>query len=405
MNHVEEFCVSVALILGLPQPARMTQALAQNAIQKPAIQKGAHYESLVAGKPRVMIFVHGFTGDSIGTWQNQNGAYFPSLIATDPTIKQADVFVASYDTHWTKETGTIASLAALLFAQLDHFQVAADHEDLVFVCHSLGGLVVERMLIEHPELSSKTSFIQFYGTPHEGAFSVLSNPILSFIAAYGPNSVLPELRPGSSNQVLIQLDTDWRNAHLNAIHRLCAVEGYDVHQATFVGKVVPYFSGSYGCDGGVPIETILADHMGMVKPAKKSGDPNQAYLVLLRNYRDYPYYKTSTLTDTSHDYRQYLQVDCERTTSETNRSVSFDLNPYFKEELVNTTAALVDAEHIKDVNPDPPTVKQVDSRTVLVAYGFNGVDKSAGNCPGGGHATLVVHPTIRSIVPVPDGVP
>jgi pimeloyl-ACP methyl ester carboxylesterase len=402
MNHVEKFCISAALVLGALQPARLSQAIAQNATDAPVIQKGPHYEAFVAGRPRVVIFIHGFTGDSIGTWRNQNGAYFPSLVATDPTIKLADVFVASYDTHWTKETGTIASLAALLFAQLEHFQVAANHKDLIFVCHSLGGLIVERMLIEHPELSSKTSFIQFYGTPHEGAFSVVANPILSFIAAFGPNAVLPELRSGS--QALIQLDTDWRNGRLNAIHRLCAVEGYDLHQATFVGKVVPYFSGAYGCDGGVPIETILADHMGMAKPAKRSGDANQAYLVFLRNYRDYPYYETSILTDTSHDYRQYLQVDCERTTSEIDHRVPFDLNPYFKQELVDTTAALVDTDNIKDVNPNPPTVKQIDSRTVLVTYGFNGEDKNLGNCPGGGHATLVVHPTIRSVIPIPDGV-
>lgn len=394
----------LAVAFGFPE-SESGAAVAQEANTAPSVQTGPHYESHVAGRPRVIIFVHGFTGDSAGTWRNENGAYFPSLIATDPTVQQANVFVASYDTHWTKETGTIQSLSELLYAQLSHFSVASDHKDMVFICHSLGGLIVERMLIDHPDLSKKTSFIQFFGTPHEGAFTEITNPIFSFIAAYGPNSILPELRSGSQNKVLIQLDTDWRKSNLNSIHRLCAIEGYEVHKASFVGKVVPYFSGSYGCDGGVPIDTIQGDHMSMVKPAKRIGDPNGAYLIFLRNYRIYPYYETRILSDTSHDFRLYLQVDCERTKSEVDRPVPFDLNPVFKEQLLDATAALVDADHIKDVKPDPPTVKQVDPRTVVVSYGFNGMDKSLGSCPGGGHATLVVHPTIQSSIPIPDGGP
>jgi pimeloyl-ACP methyl ester carboxylesterase len=404
MNHSIYPRVSLGLIaLGMLNLLPY-QLSAQEAAASIEIKKGPHFESSVANRPRVIIFVHGFTGDSTGTWLNDNGAYFPRLVATDPAIKQANVFVASYDTHWTKETATIASLAAGLVEQLNQFRVIEDHKDLVFVCHSLGGLIVERMLIEHPEISSKTAFIQFFGTPHEGAFSEFKSPMFSFLGAFGPNSIIPELRYGSENKALVQLDTEWRNAHLSSIHRFCALESYDFHRSTFVGKVVPYFSGSYGCDSSVPVESILGDHMSMVKPAHRSGDPNQAYLVFLRNYREFPYYETRTLTDSSHDFRLPLQVDCERTKSETNRLVPFDLNPFFKEELIGTpTASLIDADHIKDVSPNPPTVHKLSPRAVEVTYGFNGEDKNLGNCPGGGHATLIVHPTIVSHVPVPDG--
>jgi hypothetical protein len=71
------------------------------------IPAGAHYESHVAGRPGVIIFVHGFTGDSMGTWLASNGAYVPSVLATDDRVKLANVVVASYETHWTKESGTI----------------------------------------------------------------------------------------------------------------------------------------------------------------------------------------------------------------------------------------------------------------------------------------------------------
>lgn len=392
--------ITILAALTLTGPALVMAQASGNGAPIPA---GAHYESHVAGRPRVIVFVHGFTGDSTDTWLASNGAYFPRMLATDERVKLANVFVASYETRWTKESGTIASLAAALFAQLDAAGVFNDHKELIFVCHSLGGLVVERMLIEHSEISGKTSFIQFFGTPHEGGFRETTNPILSFVEAFGSNSLIPELRAGSGNTALVKLDSDWRATHLSAIHRLCAIEGYDLHGLSFLGRVVPYFSGSYGCDGGLPIDVILGDHMNMVKPSDRTGERNGAYLTLLRNYRDYPYRESHILDDPTHDYRQYLQVDCERTTSETDRTVTFNLDPSVHQELLKVVASLQDQSNIKDINPNPPTVKMSGPRSVQVTYGFNGLDKSWGSCPGGGHATLVVHPTIQSTVPVPDG--
>jgi len=71
-----------------------------------------HYEQHAPGKPRVIIFVHGFTGTADMAWRADNGTNFPHLIATDPTIKLANIFVAAYSTHWTRENATIASLGS-----------------------------------------------------------------------------------------------------------------------------------------------------------------------------------------------------------------------------------------------------------------------------------------------------
>jgi hypothetical protein len=37
-----------------------------------------------------------------------------------------------------------------------------------------------------------------------------------------------------------------------------------------------------------------------------------------------------------------------------------------------------------------PTIGQIAGNTVQVTYGFKGLDTAFGNCPGGGHATVVV---------------
>jgi predicted alpha/beta hydrolase family esterase len=43
------------------------------------------------------------------------------------------------------------------------------HNEVVFVAHSLGGLVVQRLLLTHHELAMKVRFIYFLATPQEGS--------------------------------------------------------------------------------------------------------------------------------------------------------------------------------------------------------------------------------------------
>ena len=120
--------IAILATLMLTVPTQLIAQAAGGNAQIPAI---AHYESQVAGRPRVIVFVHGFTGDSVGSWLNSNGAYFPRMLASDTRVTQANVFVASYDTHWTKESSTIASLAVKLFVQLDGAGVFNDHKELL----------------------------------------------------------------------------------------------------------------------------------------------------------------------------------------------------------------------------------------------------------------------------------
>ena len=46
----------------------------------------------------VIVFVHGIFGDGVSTWTNDNGKYWPDLIAKDQSFNGADIFVYSYPT-------------------------------------------------------------------------------------------------------------------------------------------------------------------------------------------------------------------------------------------------------------------------------------------------------------------
>jgi triacylglycerol esterase/lipase EstA (alpha/beta hydrolase family) len=47
--------------------------------------------------------------------------------------------------------------------------VFSRHANAVFVCHSLGGLVVQRLLLNYRDYAKQVRLIFFYSTPHTGA--------------------------------------------------------------------------------------------------------------------------------------------------------------------------------------------------------------------------------------------
>jgi hypothetical protein len=69
------------------------------------------------------------------------------------------------------------------------------------------------------------------------------------------------------------------------------------------------------------------------------------------------------------------------------------------EKVVSVTASYAHTDKIQGATP--PTVKGGPASVVDVTYGFNGLDKNFfGDCPGGGHATVVVTFTVARKVPV-----
>lgn len=356
---------------------------------------GSHYESRVGGRPRVVVFVHGIYGDAQGTWTAPNKAFFPALVAQDTSIAQSNVFVAGYQTRFIGPNHSIRQLGSDLFKELSDAKIFADHQEIVFLCHSLGGLVVETMLIDHPEIVPKVAYLHFYGTPHQGSI------MASFRAMFGRDPLISELKAGDGNAYLVQLDKDWRKAGYT-VHRFCVAEGVGMaaRAGIAVGSlpdfVVPYYSATYRCDTSVPADMIPADHLGIVKPIDRT---QPAYRIFKRIYRENPVIRLQqTIRNAS---TNELTVDCNHTNSSQDFPLSVQLDPLLKERVLSVTAELVTPANIKDVTG--PTVLRIESNTVHISYGFNGLDRGLFGCPGGGHATLVAHFTVEQHIPIPDG--
>ncbi|WP_292053238.1 MULTISPECIES: ABC-three component system protein [unclassified Brevundimonas] len=125
-----------------------------------------------------IVFVHGITGDCFGTWTHSNGEYWPKWVAGD--FENVNVYSAGYDSSLvgSLKKGAGASLSDRATILLDRLaNRVAPHRPLVFITHSLGGLIVKQMLRKAQDASSDrrkrvgglTRATVFIATPHSGS--------------------------------------------------------------------------------------------------------------------------------------------------------------------------------------------------------------------------------------------
>ena len=345
-------------------------------------------------KPRVIVFVHGIHGGR-DTWRASNGAYWPQLIQTDPHFQQSDVVVAEYPTPAMRGQLSTEKLAQLLWQRLQA-QKVWDHQEVVFVAHSLGGILTEEMLLKHPEDAPRVRFIASYSTPHQGSF------VANLAKIYDSDPLLTDLRESNDNTFLMDLEQRWRSTQSVArIHRYCAFETLDTAAGAGMGRylgartrVVSYYSATYGCDVDTPPQRIAADHIDIVRPPNRSAD---AYTFFTTVYRNNPVIR---VVDSVRDNKMSgLSVECNRTNSADDLQVPVALDPMLREQVLSAEAEFVDADKIRA--PSPPVVTRIDPNGIAhVSYSFKGRGRDwLLGCPVG-HASIAVHFKVRSEVPV-----
>jgi pimeloyl-ACP methyl ester carboxylesterase len=345
-------------------------------------------------KPRVIVFVHGLHGNR-DTWRASNGAYWPQLIQADPQFRNSDVVVAEYPTPSMRGQLSTVQLSEILWQGLQK-QKVWDHQEVVFIAHSLGGLITEEMLLNHPADAARVPFIVSYATPHEGSF------VASLAKIYDSDPLLTDLRDSNDNSFLIDLEQKWRSTpSVATIHRYCAFEALDTAAGAGVGRylgahtrVVSYYSATYGCDTDAPPQKIAANHIDIVKPSSRSSD---AYTFFALVYRRNPVLSVVDSVRNSQPLR--IDVDCNRTSSAADFAVPVALNPALHEQLLSADAELVDKAKIRDISS--PVVTKIDPVGIAhIAYSFRGDGRSLLlGCPAG-HASLLVHFHIRSQMPL-----
>jgi pimeloyl-ACP methyl ester carboxylesterase len=157
-----------------------------------------------------VIFVHGILSSSETAWTHDNGASWPELLASEEELSDAGICLFSYRTDWSANNYSLSDIGDSLreFAGLDNLWGL---KSLIFVCHSLGGIVVRRFLVANQlELIRHKCRIGLFLVASPSLGSADANS-LHFLARMLRNTQAQALRFSQQNVWLNDLDKDFMN--------------------------------------------------------------------------------------------------------------------------------------------------------------------------------------------------
>lgn len=226
------------------------------------------------GQPAVnAVFVHGLGGHAYDTWRRgaNDGSFWPVWLAQDiPGLSTWTLAYAAPPTNWLGSAMPLQDRAINVLERLLAEPQLAEGP-LVFICHSLGGLVVKQMLREandqknrRPEVAALLAQVKaviFIATPHTGSAHA---------------TLLDKLRllvwPSNSVNDLVKNDANLRS--LNIWYRNWSTPEKIKHlifhetQGTTAGMVVDPSSSDAGLASVTPVP-IDANHISICKPLNR----------------------------------------------------------------------------------------------------------------------------------------
>ena len=219
-------------------------------------------------KTATVIFLHGLGGNATDTWTHgPSKGFWPAWLVQD--IAGLGVYTLDYDSApsaWMGNSMALPERAQSILSLLVGKRL--EQTPLIFICHSLGGLVVKQMLrlssdqqgTHEGKIAENTRGVIFLGTPHVG--SSLAVWADRFRLFFRKTPAIDDLQLDSP--WLLDLNVWYRNhAPKHAIQTLVFVE----NQPTKGVPVVDKFSGDPGIQNVYPI-ALDADHIEMCKPEK-----------------------------------------------------------------------------------------------------------------------------------------
>lgn len=215
-----------------------------------------------------VIFVHGLTGDPLTTWSNSSyESFWPQWISEE--FASVAVYTLGYPASvlakWARTEMDLFERANNI---LERFAgVGIGQRPIVFVSHSLGGILVKLILrkscdAKDPDwnqVSVATRLVVFLSTPHTGADIARVLKIL----------------PHVSSHVDLLANKSGFLEDLNGHYRTFALARTDLATAVYYEKyptngvlVVPKESADPGLAGVVPVP-IDRDHVSICKPQSR----------------------------------------------------------------------------------------------------------------------------------------
>jgi pimeloyl-ACP methyl ester carboxylesterase len=219
----------------------------------------------------VVVFVHGLATDGRACWTNKNGTYWPDLLAADTVIDGPGIYVFTYRSDAFRAGYHLADAVDALREHL-WLDSVLPARHVIFVCHSMGGIVVRRLLVQ------RRSEFSHAGMPI-GLF-LLASPSLgsnyaewfATLARVLGHPQLQTPRFSDDNTWLNDLDRDFVNLQASRRLRLLGKELIEDRLAVvprwfWRKQIVRPVSGARHF--GEPYKVANSDHGSIAKPADR----------------------------------------------------------------------------------------------------------------------------------------
>jgi hypothetical protein len=320
----------------------------------------------------VIVFVPGLFGDAVSTWTNSTThAYWPELIAHDPAFIDSDIYAF---TNSARRIGTISEIVENLNLQLTSDEVFKAHKRVIFICHSVGAVIVRAYLLRYRNQATQVPLIFLLSPLSSGASIERSVKSLQ-------GSAISDTSFDDANGYLASVEGEWRAANLPVVSR-CLYES----KATLGVMIVRPAELSSVCDG-IPTP-VDANHIEIARPASINDPP---YVLFKKAFQEDAFkaeppvkvFTSETITSEPLDFN--LGCGEARNLQLTFRPAR-QLRP--DEQIAIATPALRNVNNLKGVSLRLLSFDRSQATVALSAYGL---DRDwTGNCRAGGHGQIVV---------------
>ncbi|MEH7844703.1 alpha/beta fold hydrolase [Rhizobium laguerreae] len=218
-----------------------------------------------------IVFVHGILSGPVSAWKNQSGTFWPRLVSDDVDLTNFGVYLYAYRADALSGS---YSLEDAVDAMRDYLRLDGVLDDdpnhlLIFVCHSMGGILARRYVVANQlELVERKTKLALFLV----ASPSLGTQYANFVAAVAPlyNAQLDVLRFSETNQWLNTLDRDFLNLKEG---RKLLISGRELVEDQFMAhrsllrfkQIVPPWTGAKYF--GNPIKIPGSDHITIAKPS------------------------------------------------------------------------------------------------------------------------------------------
>ncbi|QDU26269.1 hypothetical protein ETAA8_13460 [Anatilimnocola aggregata] len=214
-----------------------------------------------------IVFIHGLNGDAWSTWGDKDADfYWPKWLSAQ--VPDVCVWSLDYDAASSRWQGSPMPTTDRAVNLLDQMELKGiGQRPVIFICHSLGGIVTKNMLREAATLrepkyeiiAHQTKGVAFLATPHSGSDA---GALPKLFKIYCRTDLVDSL--DRNNSALRDINT-WYASNVSYfnIKTLALVEGLDTR---FVGRVVDETSGNPGIGGDVIPISVDGDHLTICKP-------------------------------------------------------------------------------------------------------------------------------------------